>query len=176
MTKLIIFILLTISANSFADIISTIKDRKTKNKLEIHCLDESCSRLEIIQIDSNGDSIEVLGSYDQQEYIERMNKLAKDDKLSFKKHFFLIIQGISKLPWSDEEFRFYYFLFSPFTIPLTLAAAAFDVAITPFMAVDFTVDALNGNIGKKATRAVNKKKNLTINNYRFEKLSEILRN
>lgn len=159
----------------FANTVASVSDRRTEEKIEMSCLDESCSHLDIIKISPDDKHEDLLGSYELEEYLDLMTKLENKEKLKLKNHFFPIIQKISKLPWSDEEFRIFYFVLSPLTVPLTLTGVAVDVIGTPFMAVDYTIDALDGNLGKKAKKALSQKRNFKITHWRFGQLERILK-
>ena len=166
---------LIFSFQVFANTVATVNDRRTKEKIEMSCLDEGCSRLDIIKISADDKKETLLGSYDREEYLGLMTKLEKKEKLKLKNHFFPIVQQISTLPWSDEEFRIFYFVLSPLTVPLTLTGVAVDIIATPFMAVDFTIDAFDGNLGKKAKKALAQGRNLKISHWRFKQLERLLK-
>jgi hypothetical protein len=96
-------------------------------------------------------------------------------KVKLKDHFFVLTQGLAKLPWDSEEFVLFYVLMSPITVPLTIAAGGIDIALLPLGVASITVDVFDGNVGKKAQRKIKKKKSFKLSNTNFKKLARSLK-
>ena len=158
------------AATAHADVVSTITNRRNHaDKIEINCSDEQCSTVEITHRD--GQNLpEAIASMDKKTYTRVMTRVVDIDKVTFKKYFFMITQGVASLPWDDSEFRVCYFLLAPFSIPLTVAAETLDIALLPADAVDLVVEAAGGNDGRKVMRNVERKKDFKLNNFRFNRL------
>ena len=52
------------------------------------CLDETCSRFDIIKMSADDKQESLLGSYDLEEYLDLMTKLENKEKLKLKKSLF----------------------------------------------------------------------------------------
>lgn len=170
MKTLIFSLSLILSLSSFAqETISTIKNRKTGELLKLNCLDQFCEVIEIIHEKSSKES-EMMARLTQAELMKNLSVLSKKMKVKFKDHFFICAQGISELPWDNDEFILFYVLMSPVTVPLTIVAAGIDIALTPVGVVSITVDMFDGNVGKKVQRKIEKKKSFKLSNANFKRL------
>ena len=166
---------LIFSLTAFAnETISTIKNRKTGETLQINCLDEQCGVVEIHHQKSI-DSTEVIARLTQAELGESLADLNKRMKVKVKDHFLMMTQEIVKLPWDSEEFVLAYVLLSPVTVPLTVAAVGIDAALLPLGVVSITTDVFDGNVGRKAQRKIQKKKSFKLKNRNFNRLVKSLK-
>lgn len=156
-----------------AEVISSIINRKTGEKIEIHCEDAGCTSIAFIY-EKNG-AEESLATFDEVGYKKFMTKLIEKDRVKFKDHFFFAIQGMSKLPWNNSEFVLAYFLLGAITIPLTAAGVAFDLAIIPLSTGSIVGDLVDGNVGRKIQKRVIKKENLKVGNRKFMSLYKELK-
>jgi hypothetical protein len=163
------FMLLIFSLNSFAELASvtiTKKSKKDPEQVRISCVTESCEELEFTRIKDEQETFIVRMT--QEEYANRMKRLQDKQKIRLKDHYFFLTQLIASLPWENSEFVIFYLGLGLITIPLTVAAVGFDVAVLPISTASLITDVADGNAAKKIKRKMAQQRDFRLNKYHYE--------
>lgn len=165
------FFFFILSQHSFAKVMTSIENRKTQDKIEIHCESDQCESMEFILVKSSSHGETSLGQFSQEQYQKFISNYIRKDRVRGRDNFFMITQFLCKsFPWDDPEFLLVYFLLSPITVPVTVAAVGIDLAILPIGLGTFTVDVFDGNTGRRVKRSLKNEKALKLSDRKFEQL------